>query len=50
MFQQLRFLRFVVFQSVYFKITSDHRKWKKSSLWCYTIQFYSFLYFCQTHL
>ena len=29
MFQQVRFLRFVVFQSVYFKITSDHSKWKK---------------------
>jgi hypothetical protein len=26
MFQQVRFLRFVVFQSVYFKITSDHSK------------------------
>ena len=29
MFQQLHFLRFVVFQSVYFKITRDHSKRRK---------------------
>jgi len=43
-FQQLYFLGFVAFQSVYFKITSNHSKWRKSCVCSYTIQFHSSLY------
>ena len=51
MFQQPCFLRFVVFQSVYFKITSNHRKWKKIVV--HVLIQYNFIQlftFCQTFI
>jgi hypothetical protein len=48
MFQQLRFLRFAVFWSVYFKITSVTNENNCSFLFL-SIQFYFSLYFWRTY-